>query len=467
MALSRNNLRSKVLLIAAGLWAGLPATGLAQKEQTPPPQVSDEVSDLLNTGVRPATDAKDWDKVLSIIETGLKKAAPDSYDAVLLNQVKAQTYFQKNSLSEALMALETSLEIDDRKHYLQEKPKLESLYLVAQLNFQEASSSKDLKKQAVFYAKSDRALTRWMDGVKDYTPENVLFIAMLYFYRAQPPEIAGAELKTDMAMMEKALIWTDKGLRASIRPRETFYQLKLAQLFQLNRIDAAAELLELLVKQKPDNRNHWQQLAHSYLQLASNATDNKDDKAAYRYNLRAILAIERAQKLGIMSTPKDNYNLVGIYFNIGQFEMACDLLDKGLKDGSIEPTRQNWELLANSYQQLHRELKAVDTLKQAAKVFPESGQLEYQIAQIYFTIDKPREAFGHIKLCIKKGGTEKPHMGWLFYAYLALDLKEYDDALKAAAEAAKFPEAAKEAAKMQEAVKATLQDRENRLQSSF
>jgi tetratricopeptide (TPR) repeat protein len=467
MALSRTHLRLKFLLIAAGLWAGLPATGLAQKDQAPLPQVSDEISDLLNTSVRPANDAKDWDKVLSFIETGLRKVAPDSYDAALLNQVKAQTCFQKNNLSEALIALEKSLEIDDRKHYFQEKPRLESLYLVAQLNFQEATTSKDFRKQAAFYAKSDQALGRWMQGVKDYTPENILFIAMLYFYRAQPPEIAGAEQKTDMAMMENALIWTNKGLRASARPRDTFYQLKLAELYQLNRYEDAAELLELLVKQKPDNRNHWQQLAHSYLQLASNATDNKDDKAAYRYNIRAILAIERAQKLGIMSTPKDNYNLVGIYFNIGQFEMACDLLDKGLRDGAIEPTRQNWELLANSYQQLHRELKAVDTLKQAAKVFPESGQIDYQIAQIYFTIDKPKEAFGHIKLCIKKGGTEKRHMGWLFYAYLALDLKEYDDALKAAGEAAKFPEAATEAAKMQEAIKATLQDRENRLQSSF
>jgi tetratricopeptide (TPR) repeat protein len=265
--------------------------------------------------------------------------------------------------------------------------------------------------------------------------------------------------------MEKALYWTDRDLHSTIRPRDSVYQLKLAELYQLGRYNETAELLELLVKMKPENKSYWQQLASSYQQLASTATDKHDDKAAYSYNIRIILAIERAQKLGIMNSPKDNYNLVGIYFNIGEFSEACRLLEQGLKEGSIERTRPNYELLANSYQQLHREYKAIETLKAATKVFPQSGQIEYQIAQVYFTIDKYKEAFEHMKICIAKGGTEKPHIGWLFYAYLALDLKEYDAALKGAGEAAKYPEAKVEAAKMEDAIKATLQDRENRLNS--
>jgi tetratricopeptide (TPR) repeat protein len=263
-------------------------------------------------------------------------------------------------------------------------------------------------------------------------------------------------------MMEKALYWTNRGLSASARPRDTFYQLKLAELYQLNRIDETADYLELLVKMKPENKSYWQQLAATYLQLAA-AAEKKDDKAFNTYNIRAILAIERAQKLGIMTTPKDNYNLVGIYFNIGQFAEACRLLEQGLKDDSIERTQANYELLANSYQQLHREPKAIEALQAAAKIFPKSGQIEYQIAQVYFTIDKFQEAFEHMKICEAKGGTDKPHVGWLFYAYLALDLKQYDEALKGAEQAAKYPDAKEEAQKMQDAIKATIQDRESRL----
>jgi len=44
--------------------------------------------------------------------------------------------------------------------------------------------------------------------------------------------------------------------------------------------------------------------------------------------------MERAQELGLMKTPKDNYNLVTMYYNAGQFGKATDLLYSGLKDGS-------------------------------------------------------------------------------------------------------------------------------------
>ena len=288
---------------------------------------------------------------------------------------------------------------------------------------------------------------------------------MLYFSRGQPEDVAGVAQKLDRPLMEKALYWTNRGLRASARPRDTFYQLKLAELYQLERYEETAECLELLVKMKPDNKSYWQQLASTYLQLASAAMEKHDDRVAFSNNVRTILAIERAQKLGIMNTPKDNYNLVGIYFNIGQYAEACALLERGLKEASIERTQANFELLANSYQQLHQEPKAVATLMEAAKVFPKSGQIENEIAVIYQSVDKSKEAFEHVKACIAKGGTDKPYKDWLFFAYLALDLKQYDDALKGATEAEKYPEARKEAAQMKEAVNATVADREARLKS--
>jgi len=470
MALFRTNLSLTALLLATGLSASLSAVGRAEEQI--PPQLSDNTSELINAELRPASDAKEWDKALGILEKGLAKAAPDSYDAAVLYQIKAQTLFQKNSAGDAslardaLTALERCLAIDDQHHYFPQKSHLETLYLVAQLNYQEAATTKDPKLRAVCYAKSDQALERWIKDNKDFTQENCYFIAVLYFSRGQPgEETPGVEQKTDVAIMEKALYWTNRGLLTAARPRDSFYQLKLAELYQLGRYSETAEFLELLVKMKPENKSYWQQLASTYLQLASTATDKHDDKTAYSDNIRTILAIERAQKLGIMNTPKDNYNLVGIYFNIGQFSEACRLLEQGLKDGSIERTRPNYELLANSYQQLRREYKAIETLTEAAKVFPQSGQIEYQIAQVYFTIDKYKEAFEHMKVCLAKGGTEKPHIGWLFYAYLALDLKEYNEALKGAGEAAKYPEAKAEAARMEDAIKATLQDRENRLNS--
>ena len=248
-------------------------------------------------------------------------------------------------------------------------------------------------------------------------------------------------------------------------PEDNFYQLKLAELFQLGRYQEGSELLELIVKRKPESKNYWLQLFNTYAQLATEANEKHDDKAAMTADIRAIVTVERAQKLGFLNGQKDNYNLVVMLLSIGQYGEACEVLDRDLKDNTIERTRQNYELLANSYQQIHRDFKAIDTLEQAAKLYPHSGQIEYQIAQIYYSINDSKNALVHIKRCVDKGGTEEPHVAWLFYAYLALDLKQYDEAMKAAEKAATYPKGHAEAVKMQDAIKATLQDRENRLQS--
>ncbi|MDD2763713.1 MAG: hypothetical protein PHE83_07035 [Opitutaceae bacterium] len=467
MALFRTNLFLKALLVAVGLGAGLSAAAPAQAQSDQLPQVSDEISDLLNNSLRPANEASNWDKALSIIKEGLTKVEPGSYDEALLYQIQAQTYFQKNDQVNALRALEHGLAIDDKHHYYPEKTRQEMRYFVAQITFNEASSTKDLQRQTELYGRASQALEVWLKDAKNFTTDQLYFISLLYFYQSQPStEPTHAKEKgTNFPLMEKALLWTEKSLRSTTRPRDNLYQLKLAELFQLGRFKEGAELLELLVKQKPDSRNFWQQLANTYLQLGIAAAEKHEDQASFSYNLRAALTIERAQQLGLMNTAKDNYNLVSIYFNLAQYSEACRLLDQGLRNNTIERTRSNYELLANSYQQMNREFKAISTLDEAAKIFPTSGQIEYQIAQIYFTIDKIKEAFAHMKACIAKGGTEKPHIAWLFYAYLALDLKEYDEALKAATQAAQYPEAKKEAKQMEEAIKATIQDRENRLQA--
>jgi tetratricopeptide (TPR) repeat protein len=464
MALFRTHLPLKALRAAVVVGVGLALAGAAQQQQEPP-QLSEYANDQVNQSLRPALDAKDWAKALGVIDTVLAKVSPDSYDAALLHQIRAQTCLQKSDFRGALAGLERCLEISDRhSNYFTEKVLLETVYNIAQLNYQEGATVKDPKLQMEHFARTQTAIERWLKATdpQSYTQDNIQFIASVFFTLGQGIE-SGGEQKTDMAMMEKALSWIDRGLTSAVHPRDVFYQLKISALFQLNRLEEGHDYLELRLKEKPENKSYWQQLAFTYIQLANMASEKHDDPAAYRYNVRAVLTFDRAQKLGFLNSPKDNFNLVGIYFAINQYNRACELLDTGLRNGGIESTLQNWQLLAYSYQEQHEDMKAIHLLEDAAKVFPHSGPIEYQIAQIYSGIDRPKEALEHIKLCVANGGTEKPHVGWLFYAWLAYDLKKYDDAMKAAQEAAKYPEAAKEAARMQEAIRASLQEQDNRL----
>ena len=137
-----------------------------------------------------------------------------------------------------------------------------------------------------------------------------------------------------------------------------------------------------------------------------------------------------------MTEPKDNFNLVGLYFNIERFDDAIRLLEDGLKNDRIENTQRNWELLASSYQQVNKELRAIETLKQAAKLYPSAGSLEFQIANIYYAIDNLREAYTHGLIALEKGSLNNTAQTNMFVAYLAYELQDYEVALVQAEAAA-------------------------------
>jgi hypothetical protein len=469
MAFLRTSPHFRALSVAVALGGSL-LTVRAAKQEREPPELTSATSDLLNSDFRPAYDNKEWDKAVATLDHVLAKAPADSYDAAYSYKVEAMINIQnKNNLPKGLEQLQQAMAIDDQKHYFDEKDVQEILYTIAQISFNEAASTKDNDAKPRLFATTTSTLDRWLQHAdpSSLTQENYYFLAVVYFTLGQGTEVNGVQ-KTDRPNLEKAMVWIDKGLRSAPHPRETFFQMKVAGLYQLNQFKEMADFLELEVKMKPDSKNNWQELEQIYLQLASVAEEKKDTKAATAYDVRAILTLERAQKLGFMTSPKENLSLVQTYSNINQYAIACDLLHKGLMENTIESTPQNWQILGGWYQLIHRDDKAVETFVTAAKLFPTNGEIEYQVAQVYLGMGNEKGAYEHMKICIAKGGTEKPHVGLLLYAYTAMDLQKFDEAMKAAADAAvaakkaNAPEAVKQAQKIQDAVKGNLQDIENR-----
>lgn len=427
--------------LAAALFAG---SAFAQQQERNY-SLSEETSEVLSTTYKTAAEAKNYDAALKAVDDRLAKLKDaTSFDAAVLLQVKAQTYLQKSDFINAIAPLEQALQLSDSHTpaYFEDRTTTEFLFFLAQLYFQEAANSKNASTVAGFYDKADAYMARWMKLNKKPNPDALLFYASLIFNRA-----AQDQDHPDVAAVKRALEIVDKAMRMSTHPKDNLYLLKLVCLQHLNRNAEAVELLELLVKQHPDNKNYWQQLAALYL--------------GQQQDIRAILAFERAQTNGFMNSPKDNFNLVGIHFNIGQYERAAELLEKGLHNGSIENEEKNWELLAYSYQQLNRDFKAIDTLKEATKVFPKSnGQLEYLIAQNYYTMEKLDEALPYLQASVKKGGGNKPHSTYLFLAFIAYELKKFDIALDGANRAIATPEGKAEGQRMKQAIEDLIKERE-------
>ena len=361
----------------------------------------------------------------------------------MLYQIKTQTLLQKGDFSQVIGPLEKGLALSDSKTptYYEERATRDLVFFLAQLYLQEAVQAKNTGQAGVLFEKADNTMARWIKLSPKPTTEGQLIYSQLLYNRA----VQNAE-HPDLVIMKRALDQVEIGLQLSTHPKDIFYVLKLVCLQQLNRNAEAVEYLELLVKQKPDSSTYWQQLAALYLGAGN--------------EIRAILSIERAQANGLMNTPKDNFNLIGIYFNLSQYEKAAELLESGLKNGRIDNEIKNWELLALTYQQLDRPFKGIDSLKNATLAFPKSGQLEFMIAQAYHSLEKPEAALPHLQAAVAKGGLAKPYSVYLFLSYVAYELKKFDIALEAAKKAAEYPDGAKDARNMIKGIEEILKERE-------
>ncbi len=432
---------------------GQAASGGAAAQQ--PPQLSDRVSEELGK-IRPHLDAQAWDQAIAIINNAMPGTPAGSYDEAILSQMKAQILLQKGDYKNSIPALEKTVQLGEAHNYFEKRVLLEYTFYLSQLYYQEATTLKGADAQRPLMQKAITYIKQYLQGNPNATQDARLFAASVLFAMGQldPDNI-------NQALIKEAYDEAQRGLRLAVKPNERFYLLSLAALQIMGRMQDSADLLELLVTKEPKNATYWQQLAATYLNLSG---ETKDERQAYEYQVRAILSIQRAQQNGVMNTPRDNFSLVGIYFNIQQFDRAIALLEKGLRDGGIENTQRNWELLASSYQQLKREFKAIEALKEGMTHFPNAGGLDLQVANIYYSLDNLREALNFALSALRKGNLDNPSQAQSFGAWVALELKEFDVAKQLAEEAAKDPKN-RDATRLLEHIKTTIEERNQALQS--
>jgi tetratricopeptide (TPR) repeat protein len=438
-----------VALVGAGFIAS-PLRGAEDHQMDP------ATSEAL-TKVREMTDTKNWDGAIALLRSQEPNVSPTSYDTAIIQEVLSKLYMQKGDYAKALPAMELSLRLSDSYNYLEEKEVQEMVYYLALMYNQEASTLKSIALQEQYLAKSTDYAKRWLDhdpntGQDPKRQEVMLFHVNVLYNRAviNPTTV-------DLKLIKECEAAIDACLLAINHPKETFYVLLLAAYQQEGNFVRSAEILEQLVKKFPAKKDYWSQLVQIYLNLGS----DKDEQKSRENNIRAIITIERAQHLGFMRTPKDNYTLVGLYFNVGQFGKATELLHDGLKRGTIESTQANWELLAYSYQQVDKPFQAIEVLQEASDHFSKSGQIDFQIAQIYYSLEKPKEAYESLAKAVAKGHLDKAYAVYYFQAYVAYELTKFDEALVAANKGIASPNSEKEVQlpRLKQAIEDALRER--------
>lgn len=441
------------ILILSGFCVGhssLYAQGVAKQ----PPSLNEKVSAEFQK-LKPLQDAKNWDGMIALLDGLIPTVGPSSYDFAYIQDMRARLLAGKDQWTKAIETMESSLNVSDANQYFDRSKTLEMLLFLAQVSYQEATTIKVPALQQQYLTKASDYFRRWLKDTPKATPEISAFYATILLQQAvSDPKNVNRDL------LKQARAEVDKLFLTSIRPKEQLYFLLLAILQQENDIVRAAEVLELIVKQFPSKKDYWPQLWATYLNLASDK--GNDETKSRPHFIRAINTVERAQALGFMNTPKDNFNLVSLYIQVNQFGKATDLLYKGLKEGTIENDPKNWVYLGYYYLQINRNIDALNVLKEAALKFPNNGQFDLQIGEIYRQDEKMKDARKHYKDALRKGGLDRPHAVHTLLANVSYELEDFEEAMAAIVAAEGFKEAKQDAylGRLKDAIQAAINERE-------
>ncbi len=438
------------------------AAGVSSAQTTPPqqpPSLSEKVSAEIQK-LKPLQDAKNWDGMIALLDGVIPTVGPASYDLAFIQDMRARLLAGKDQWAKAADTMELALRLSDASSpkFFDKNKTLEMVLFLAQINYQEATTVKVPEIQRKYLAKASDFIKRWLTTAPKPTPEIMSFYATILLQQAvADPKNINQEL------LKLARAEVDKLFQTSIRPKENLYFLLLAILQQGNDIVRSAEILELIVKQFPTKKDYWPQLWATYLNLASDKTN--DESTSRPHFIRAINTVERAQAQGFMNTPKDNFNLVSLYIQVNQFGKATDLLYAGLKSGGIENDPKNWVYLGYYYLQINRNLDALAVLKEASKLFPTNGQFDLQIGEIYRQDEKMKDARHNYREALRKGGLDRPYAVHTLLANVSYELEDFDDALKSIIQAEKLSDPKKEKdaylARLKDAIQAAIADRES------
>lgn len=380
------------------MWLGCAWVSPAAEPAAAPaerPRLSEKIATEIGK-IQALLDAKNWPEALRVLQTALPTTTPGSYDQAVVSAVLAQVHLQrseKGDYAAAIPLLERAL---SSGHY-EEARVADFTFLIAQLYLQENKPDK-----------AEEMAKRYLQLVPDPPVERLIFHASLLMTRAQ------RDTPMNPVLVREVLAGVDRAVLLTHKLTEPLLVLKVVALQSLDRFEEAAEVLELLVHLFPENSKYWPQLFAFYINSGR--------------DLRAALTIERAQAQGSMNTPRENIALVSIYYNMENFPKAIALLEKGLRDGSIDPEPKNWEMLAFAFQRTHRPEKAIEVYKEASTKF-KGGRFDALIANIYYGMDNTTQAFSFASRALDKGDVDRPEQLATFTAFLGYELKKYEEAL--------------------------------------
>ena len=321
-----------------------------------------------------------FDDAYNDLQKMLKRAGRDSYLQAIINQALAQVEWARKNYPAALGYFEQAIELNslpDQAHFA-------LLYQVAQLYFMQDRYAEALVRLELWFCKSPE---------EKITPSAYVLQASIH------------ARKEDYTEVLKAI---DKAIALDEDPAESWFQLKLAAHYELEHYPQAAATLEVMIARWPDRKMYWTRLSQVYYTL--------------KQHQRALAVLALAYRKGLLDKQGDILYLSSLYSNAEVPFKAAQVLEKGIRDGKVEPSNYHWTVVADTWyaaEELEKSLQAYAEAGSAAS----DGTIDLRRGYILVDLERWPAALESLDLALKKGGLDERKTG---EAYLLRGMAQFN-----------------------------------------
>jgi tetratricopeptide (TPR) repeat protein len=302
-----------------------------------------------------------YDPAFDDLQNMLRRAGKDSYLQAVLYQALAQVEWSRKNYDASLAHFERAVELDtlpDQTHFA-------LMYQIAQLYFMKDRFEDSLGALDLWFCKVPA------DSVTSHA------------------WVLKASINMQRENYPAALEAIDTAIAMDDDPKESWYQVKLAAHFELQQFPQAAQTLELMIERWPDKKSYWMQLSQIYYKL------NSED--------RALAVIALAYRKGMLDKESDILYLSSLYSNSDVPYQAAEVLEKGIRDGLVKPTKSHWTMVAETWYNAEELEKSLAAFVEAGRVAPD-GDIDLRRGFILVDLERWSEALGALNDALEKGG---------------------------------------------------------------
>jgi tetratricopeptide (TPR) repeat protein len=339
-----------------------------------------------------AAEDKDLAKASKILDSMIAsggKRALNSYELANVYNLYAFIYYSQEDYAKALKAYENVVAQPDIPIAMEVNTK----FTIAQLYFVQEQWQKGIN-----------ALLEWFKVTENPNANAYVLLSQGYY-----------QLKD----YDKALFNVEKAIsmykEKDKLPKEQWYNLARFLYFEKNEINKTVDVLEELLKYYP-KKQYWVQLSHMY------GEQQKESEQ--------LSAMETAYMQDMLDKSTEQVTMAYLYLNAEVPYKAARVMDKGLKNKSIEGKSKNWEIAGSAWRQAQEIDKAIPAMEEAAAK-SDKGELYTRLGNVYLDGDQFKKAISALNKGLSRGGVKRPDTARLVLGMAYFNTKQYSKAREA------------------------------------